>query len=716
MMRHVSRPQLLVAALGLIGAVTLIALIAGAPHSASTPSAASSNLPVVTQPALAGKILVASEGMIEVKLSDLKTIGWTKIDPTQIRVDAEPARGGHEQPVWVHDDALVFYAQVSPTRYMTQSMYALKIGAPTIKITDTPPVPAAGLVSVDHYTATVRAEQNRVYMPQVEEGDHWFWVQLPAPQTKTFTVTLSDMVSGPARMHIEVWASTEGPSSPDHHYRIAINDQPLADEAIPSFWWDESWDGTGRHSIDFDVPVGVLRSGQNFVKVEAPGDTGVTADTTFVDWIEVKFPRRFVAEDDQLIFESPGGQHQLIGVSGPIEVFDVTQPDRVTRLALDSSATMIGEVGHRYVAVGPQGYRSGQVMAAALEPDLQAIRAIDYIAIGPRDLLEPLQPLLDYHTAQGLKTLAVPVEAIYDQFGDGRIDPEAIRSFLIASRPKYVLLVGGASYDTLGYIAPAEANRVPTFFVQTVHGGETASDVGFVQWTDDAQPDAAIGRIPAREPLQVKTFVEKTLAYLQAAPAGDWRRRVLAVADGQDPSFRDEAQAFLDPFKADFQTTLVSPPANTPDADQAVLKDWNEGTVLVSYFGHGSLTQWGKDHLFTVEDSAALKNGGRLPIVLNMTCLTGLFTHPKVQSLAETLLWMPDGGAVAVLAPTSLTLTTDQSYLSTAFGAAYLKDPSARLGDWVLAAWRAVPTDSPGGLDVLRTFLLFGDPALRVAR
>ena len=148
MMRHVSRPQLLVAALGLIGAVTLIALIAGVPHSASTPSAASSNLPVVTQSALAGKILVASKSMIEVK---------TKIDPTQIRVDAEPARGGHEQPVWVRDDTLVFYARVSPTRYRTQSVHALKIGAPTIKIIDTPPVPAAGLVSVlmalRHHTA-----------------------------------------------------------------------------------------------------------------------------------------------------------------------------------------------------------------------------------------------------------------------------------------------------------------------------------------------------------------------------------------------------------------------------------------------------------------------------------------------------------------------------------------------------------------------------------
>jgi hypothetical protein len=95
-----------------------------------------------------------------------------------------------------------------------------------------------------------------------------------------------------------------------------------------------------------------------------------------------------------------------------------------------------------------------------------------------------------------------------------------------------------------------------------------------------------------------------------------------------------------------------------------------------------------------------------------MTCLTGLFTHPKVQSLTEALLWKPDGGAVAVLAPTSLTLSDDQSFLSQALVQAYLKDRTARLGDIFVQAQRAVPTAGAGAQDVLRTFLLFGDPAL----
>jgi hypothetical protein len=268
----------------------------------------------------------------------------------------------------------------------------------------------------------------------------------------------------------------------------------------------------------------------------------------------------------------------------------------------------------------------------------------------------------------------------------------------------------------LNVTAPPEANRTPTFWVQTEFGGETASDVEFAQLDDDRKPDVAVGRVPARTAEQVRVWVAKALAYARNAPPGDWRTRVLAVADGQDAAFRSEAQHFLDRFGADYQPTLLNPPADSINANEEIRRDFDAGNVIVSYFGHGSVTQWGKDNLFTTKDGAAVQNGGRLPLVINMTCLTGLFTHPKVQSLAETLMWQPDGGAAVLLAPTSLTLASDQSFLSDAVVDAYLKDRTARIGDLFLQAQRAVPAASPGAYDVLRTFLLFGDPALRLVQ
>jgi hypothetical protein len=46
----------------------------------------------------------------------------------------------------------------------------------------------------------------------------------------------------------------------------------------------------------------------------------------------------------------------------------------------------------------------------------------------------------------------------------------------------------------------------------------------------------------------------------------------------------------------------------------------------------------------------------------------------------------------------------------------YLQDRAARLGDIFLQAQRDMPTEGSGAQDVLRTFLLFGDPALKIVQ
>jgi hypothetical protein len=572
--------------------------------------------------------------------------------------------------------------------------------------------------STDCYTATVHAEENLIYSPQVKEGEHWFWSSLPAPQSATFPITLTNVAPGPGRLVVAVWGSTTASQSPNHHLRVSVNGRGVA---------DETWDGQVRRTITTEVPSGVLIEGANAIKLEAPGDTGVLADITYLDWIEIAHPRFLVAQSDRLEFDSPGGLLQLTGFTGPVTVFDMTESESVARVAesrvrqQQGRVTLQAERDRRYLAVGPKGWhRPTRIVPAATTPDLHAPGlGASYIAIGPSDLLEPLQPLLRWRESQGLTVMAVPVEAIYDQFTYGLPGPEAIRAFLsYAARsyqpaPQYVLLVGDATYDPKGYISSPEANRLPTFFIQTVQGGETASDVLFAQLDGD-KPAIAVGRIPAREPQQVKTLVAKTLAYEQKAPAGEWRQRVLAVADGQEASFRQDAQTFLDHFSSGYRSTLYSPEAGVTNASQQVRRYVDEGDWLVAYFGHGSVNQWGKDRIFTAADVPSLANGNRLPVMLNLTCLTGLFTHPKVTSLTETLLWQPEGGAVAILAPTSLTLANDQRFLSNALAEALLADPKAALGQVFLRAQRQAPTDDPGTRDVMMTFLLFGDPALRL--
>ncbi|MEA2008082.1 MAG: C25 family cysteine peptidase, partial [Chloroflexota bacterium] len=301
-------------------------------------------------------------------------------------------------------------------------------------------------------------------------------------------------------------------------------------------------------------------------------------------------------------------------------------------------------------------------------------------------------------------------------------DPMAIRRFLQhavegwSPAPRYILLVGDATYDPKGYKFPTEKHLLPTCFVNTDYGGQTSSDIPLAQLNDSAEdpwPDLAIGRVPASTAEQVRTFVEKTIAYEETPPASDWRKHIVAVADGQEDSFKTNAQTFLEHFPPLYRTTLVAPEAGNTSAAQEIQSELEEGTFLMAYFGHGSLRMWGKDQLFTTSNVAELNNEGHLPIILNFTCLTGFFTHPEVESLSESLLWNPKGGAVAVLAPSSLTLSINQNQLGDALAQALLSSHSPRLGDIVLQAWRQISTDSH---DVMQTFMLFGDPALQISQ
>ena len=679
------------------------------------------------------KVFVSAAGIYQIDAGDLESAGWPveNVDFDQIALLYRE----RIQPFWTEgqggDAALRFYAQDVQSRYTAQNVYWLvdkrslgqfaagEIGdaEPETSAIDFARADAGVSNGSNTYMAVQRLEENAIYAPQVEDREPWFWLSLPAPTSQQFEIELDELVPGSGRITISVWGSTEAPQAPDHHLRIAINDQQVA---------DEYWDGKGAKLIQVEAPSGILQAGMNKLTLESPGDTGVAADIVLLDQITLEYPRRLVAASDYLEFVSLGGKHQLEGFSGPVEVYDVTAPESARRLddlKNDSNAVEFeGQRNHRYIAVGPAGHLTPVLLShAVLTPDLvDSDLEADYMAIGPRDLLEALQPLLAHRGSQGYKPLAVPVEAVYDQFNSGIAGPDAVRDFLRYARknwkiaPAYVLLAGDWTYDPKGYLGSKEANRLPAFLVNTRYGGETASDVLFAQLDDDAWPDIAVGRIPAETPQQVQVWVEKLLDYEQTAPNADRNAPILAVADGQERTFERDAQGFLDRFPEGVEKLLISPGAGTIGANLEITQRINAGSSLVAYFGHGSISMWGKDRLFAVDDVRALSNQGSYPVFLNMTCLTGLFTHPEIDSLAETLLWQPRAGAVAVLAPTSLTLATDQSFLSNAFVDAYLAEPGRPIGDVLLEARRQIPESLGGAQDVLQTFLLFGDPAMRL--
>jgi hypothetical protein len=627
---------------------------------------------------------------------------------------------------WINGDddhqTLYFYGWPNPGKYTRENTYWLMpVENPATPLGSIEPVSTAssqgelGSPNLSGaYLRSVHLEENRSYQPQADGEDHWFWMPLVAPNSTDFAIALDAIAAGPARIRLSVWASSDAEQNPDHHLLIKVNRNHVADEL---------WDGKGVHVIESEFTTDILKDGENQITVEAPGDTEAVVDLIQINGIDLDYTRLPVAIEGQLDFVSSDTPLAFDGFKQSVKLYDITDPYQVLSLDNDRILTdpFTGEPGRRYLVVDPRGILSPvRIEAGETAPDLRSPAAgADYLVIGPEDLLEAMQPLIDFRQSQGYQTAVIPVTAIYDQFGYGAPEPEAINAFLKYAQqswepaPRYLVLVGDASYDPRNFLGMSEANRMPAYLIHTEFGGETSSDIGFGQLNDDPWPDIATGIIPARTPGQVSGYVEKVLKYEKNLPDSTEPMALLAVADGQEASFKADAQGFLDLFSGDkYKADLFAPPAGSSDAEQQIIDLFKQGYTLVAYFGHGSIDMWGKDQLFTSQGATQLSGLKRYPVLLNFTCLTGLYTHPKVDSLAETFLWQPDGGAIAVLAPSSLTLPYDQGYLSRSLAQLIKDNPTMTIGELHLQARRQTPVENTGGLDVMRTFMLFGDPAL----
>ena len=236
---------------------------------------------------------------------------------------------------------------------------------------------------------------------------------------------------------------------------------------------------------------------------------------------------------------------------------------------------------------------------------------------------------------------------------------------------------------------------------------ETASDDWFADLDADGLPDLAVGRLPARTVAEADVMVSKLVGYEAWGGVGG---QALLVADRNDDYNFEAMNAQVRALLPDAMTVQEVLRGQTDDAAAraAIMDGIDEGPLLVNYIGHGSVEIW-RGNLLTSSAAGGLTNGRPLPLVVSMTCLNGFFHDLYSESLAEALM-KADGGAVAVWASSGLTYPYGQAamnreLLRLLFGGAQ----SPTLGEAVMQAKLATEDQ-----DVRRTWILFGDPTMRI--
>lgn len=293
--------------------------------------------------------------------------------------------------------------------------------------------------------------------------------------------------------------------------------------------------------------------------------------------------------------------------------------------------------------------------------------AANYIAIAPKEFHDALKSLLEKREADGLRVALVSPRQIYEEFNRPPAGPLALRAFINYAwhnwqQPsvKYLLLVGDINiYEKFDSDAPV----IPTFLVKVDVMGEaySPSDAPFADIDSDNIPDIAYGRIPADDEDEVSIIVEKILNYENNPEPGPWRRRVSAFASTGDFGIFDSTleeitkRVTRNNFDPAFDMNMTYAGAKLPyfalpdDFNPKVLNRFNEGSLLLSYIGHGR--EEGLTHvcwrgqcrkIFEMEDIANVNATGRNPFFFSVCCLTGKFDLEK-DSFAEELLKSPAG-------------------------------------------------------------------------
>ena len=290
------------------------------------------------------------------------------------------------------------------------------------------------------------------------------------------------------------------------------------------------------------------------------------------------------------------------------------------------------------------------------------------------------------------------IEEVYSEFGFGEPTPEAGKDFLSYAyhnwrqpSPRYVLLLGDATFDFKDHLQTGVTNQMPPRMVKMSYLW-TASDPSYATVNgEDILPDLSIGRLPAATVEQVQAMVEKIVTY-ETGEAGLDRSAVVLVADNPDRAGNFEADA-------DALATTVLALKNpekiylchlgTPATRNAILQSFDEGASLVSYLGHGGIHLWADENFFNAGDVASLGPQPQQPLLLTMNCLNGYFHFPYFNSLAEELVQARDKGAIAAFSPSGLSLNGAANLYHQALLEELFNGGHRRLGDALLDAQQA---------------------------
>jgi len=610
-------------------------------------------------------------------------------------------------------------------------------------------IPAMPVTEVTSYYDHICVENE--YKNLLNSGTNWFGKYFSsATPARSYQFDLTGVLQDREAM---VKINLAGISPGEHQFSLFLNDSYIA--RVPTFY-GSSGEYTAIKLKEFTTTITYgLKDGYNRITVKYMPTSDISL--AYMNWIELSVQRQLSARDDQLLFYSPDSigfyNYYLQSFSSDdIYVFDITNFHNV--ILPDISRTEMGavefidstnsELPKKYLAITTEQYRSPTKIEKDIPSNWHNINnTADFIIITYDDFYDAALALKSLReNCDSLKTAVVKISDIYDEFSWGLVDPAAIRDFVKYAydswqkQPRYVLLFGDGDYDYKNIISPHDPNWIPPFETSDLDEiSSRARDDWYVCVAgNDNLLDLAIGRIPVRNPDEALAVVKKIIDYEISPAIGEWCHTITMVADdeyGQGgrydaidhiPDAETIAEHLIPKNYCVNKIYLTEYPIvndasisgiRRPGAQQALIKQINQGSLIINFIGHGHAKLWTHEHILVISDDLPrMNNGPRQAFWIAATCDFGRFDNPDFQSFAEQLVTVAERGAIAVFSSCRLAYPDENVSLNRAVYRFLFNQSGTgvRLGDVIMYAKNSV-----GNYKNDQLYHLLGDPTLRLA-
>lgn len=480
-----------------------------------------------------------------------------------------------------------------------------------------------------------------------------------------------------------------------------------------------------------------------------------TLITSRLDYLRLFYHRELALTGGELYFYGNYDEGDCVRIKNTnknVEVWDVTNPQyprKITTTLKGSEITFLSNAGYReYIAFDVNGgLREVKLAGRISNQNIHGIDTPDMVIVSPAEYMQAARRLANLHEKyDGFQVAVVTPEEVYNEFSGGHTDLMAFRRMLKmwydrkGSRElRYCLMFGRGSYDTKGVSTKTRQLGYKTLPLwQSISGNSETSSystddiLGMLEESEtefdikSAKISVAVGRLPIKSAQEAETVVDKIEQYMLQPNLGNWRNRIMLIADDGDNAIHlDQSEdvyselkksaphfhydrVYLDSYKLDY----TSIGATYIAAKERMLRNWQEGVLLTNYIGHASPTSWTHEKLLTWDDITSLKSSNP-SFLFAATCSFGCWDGNSVSG-AEEMLLNPRGGMVGIITP-SRTVFMEPNGRMSGFAAKWMlataKDgKGTRIGDAYKNAKNSFADENK-----LR-FCLMSDPALRISK